>query len=396
MASLGWFHDELVLSDSDKLEYVPRTAKRACRLTPQLVVDEDFSGNALPANWSVFDTGGKVTFADGVMTIAGDGGFNANGVITEGIAPHPGYVEYTSQFNHSALDSIVGFTDDNAALSTALSQPGYNIDSRLKMRLGGTEPAGPVVDADTVYTFRHYYQFRGTDTPSGMQYGVCRLTIQGGDFTDETLVFEYNTYADPTSPWYFMWQSHDVNRWQTIDNFKWYSGYDPSGVPAYVVKDAGEGEVWDGSALATLAASLALPDGYDYTNVTFDYSYDDGTPSWTTGRTLAQLKTAMEAINTDKRYFRLRGNLNSDGDTQVVMMLPDMPEVPLARVTDIPDAENVAPDDTVDGLAGTMDLPELENVLNTDTLRGEAGTYSPSATTSQTKTGVRYARSGVR
>jgi hypothetical protein len=45
-----------------------------------------------------------------------------------------------------------------------------------------------------------------------------------------------------------------------------------------------------------------------------------------------------------------------------------------AYTPDFPAAENVAPDDTVDGDAGTMDLPALSSVDPADTLRGTSGT----------------------
>ena len=69
----------------------------------------------------------------------------------------------------------------------------------------------------------------------------------------------------------------------------------------------------------------------------------------------------------------------------------------VAGTIDLPALSSVDPLDTLEGVAGTMDVPELSSVLDSDTLRGEVGTAtSGETTTSQTNTGIRRTRTGVR
>jgi len=61
----------------------------------------------------------------------------------------------------------------------------------------------------------------------------------------------------------------------------------------------------------------------------------------------------------------------NDGGTCIITMFQFVGSLSAA---DYPDRENVAPDDTVNGLAGTMDLPALSSIDPADTLRGSTGT----------------------
>ncbi len=320
MASLGWFHDELTLSDSDKLEYVENSGKRACKLS--LLLDhEDALDDGAPADYTVVDGGSAVfDYSSGYLDFtAGDGGDGLKS--DDQFADLPYRFELDVQLKTATGGPYIGCNQAN------------NIADSYHLFLAGNNGVGCMSPKKANRIWAYIFNV-GSDewttvkiTRDDITVGDFHLIASGGSY-DGTIACPVAAQNSGAGAFYTMiGGTAGINFWAR--NLKLYLGYDTGGEYGYVVKDAGADKLWDGAQLATLAASLAEPDGIDYTNVTFDYSYDDGTPSWDTGNTLAQLKAHMEAIATNKRYFRLEGNLNSDAATQVVMMLPDMPEVPI-------------------------------------------------------------------
>lgn len=324
MASLGWFHDELTLSDAAKLEYVDNTAKRVCQLA--LLLDhEDALDDGDPADYSRINTGPSTfDYTSGYLNFtasaAGDGLVSD----TQFAADTPYRFEIEIQAKNNDNEPAVGC---NHLQSISKGSDLMHISSRNAI--------GRLFPAKNGDVFNDMYCADGDEWTSikidrgHTQLGLTTLKTLSGTFDGQQIQCNTTINGDGSVAFYVMLGASRTGWQGWLRNLKLYLGYDTGGEDGSVVKDAGAGETWDGSVLATLAGSLALPDGFDYTNITFDYSYDDGSASWDTANTLAQLKTHMEAINTDKRYFRLKGNLNSDGDTQALMMLPNMPEVPL-------------------------------------------------------------------
>ena len=407
MASLGWFHDELTLSDSDKLEYIDGTGKRACKLSLVEQWTDDFASDA--GHLTMVDAGANVEVSGGKLKFKGSSAWDANGAYLTALVSvgTPGRFTVPITIRGSKGYCMVGLAraaalDLDDELPNLFFDSSGNLVPREKSLFIRRCIINSSIDIDDTITLEWEWTYDGT-------YWSISVYASGADLADRKLLLHQTTdNVDVNVGFQINAYSAFSTQWE-LDNFKLEQGYDTGGEDGSVVKDAGAGETWDGSELATLAADLDTPDGYDYTNVTFDWSYDDGSASWTTGRTLAQLKSDMQAINTDKRYFRLKGNLNSDGDTQVEMMLPDMPDVPLTvsasggypSEDDVRDGTAFGPETEYEGnLAlpaeaevipgvsygtdgteydGAADLPALSSVLDTDTLLGESGTFDEAA-----------------
>jgi len=376
------------LSDSDKLEWKSGSDELIAQLALQLANSNDFSSGF--GELTEVDAGANVNVVGGHLEIDGSNAWDVNGVASTALVsvdtPHRWTVEMTPHIAVEAYTLIFSTCTTAGTLNRS--------DSGIQIRFQNT---GILVSQGGANI-----NIWGSEVNDGETYtlelevcpdGYMRIYITGEThFTTRTMLAEHwagdmiggnvgcqiQQYRPLATAWDF-------------DNYQRYSGYDTGGEYMQFVADAGAGLGFYGLDFS----NMALPSGLTGTNLKYAYSYDDGTPSYNgSWLTLAQLQ-AVGAVSGNKRYIRLRVQLNSDGDTQEYGAAVNADDG-ISGVFAQPSSDIIAPGEVVNAVTGDMDLPELENVLNTDTLRGEAGTYSPSATTSQTKTGVRYARSGVR
>jgi hypothetical protein len=413
----SWLQEELTLSDAAKLEHVAGTGKRQCKLLLQSAATNDFS-----SGWGELtevDSGSNVEITGGVVEATGDGSWNNNGFhSTATVAmstPGKFVIEVTPRADGDSV-MVVGL-NDAADLDPVSHQLNMRPTATFLGLRGSAEMSTELCDSSdgfavgTTYTLTFEWDADGTQ----------RAYVDGGEWSNVKLIERNGQYVLGLFPNIAFQANHchaEADDWEW-DNYERFSGFDTGGEDGSIVKDAGSGKTWDGSDLATQAASLGTPDGIDYTNVTFDWSYDDGSASWTTGRTLAQLTTDLGAIATNKRYLRIKGNLNSDGNTQITFQMPDMPDVQVHA--DFPDAANVLDDDTVDGNPGTFanvgaanvksgiqwgaggteftgtyspDFPAVGNVTEDDTVDGAAGTYHE-ATAAEVRLGIQFGAGGT-
>jgi|GEM_PF-3925117 len=329
-----WFRDALTLSDSDKLEHVPGSGGRTCRLKlQQSWQDDNFTDFG---HLTEVDSGTNVTVDSGVIKFKGAGVWDANGVRTALVSTNnPGAFRARIKMNEKGYCGI-GFTRDASGLDYNDEVPKVFFDGSGNLALieANTITRRCFVNTlcDVGDTFDIWFEWDWDPVYNVFQ--IFRICIALPDLEDNkfcvfeqltdndvaNIGFQINCYQAFSTPW-------------ELSELEYLDGYDTGGEDGSTVLDAGEGNTWDGSVLATLADDIALPTDDDprvsYDDVTFDVSYDDGTPDWQTGKTLAQLETWMKALDTDKRYFRLKGVFGNDAATQVHMQLPNMAEVPL-------------------------------------------------------------------
>jgi len=374
------------LSDSDKLEWKSGFDELTAQLALQLANSNDFSSGF--GELTEVDAGANVSVAGGKLLVDGSNAWDANGVHLTIPVPKatPGrFVIKCTRTNNARGRATIGIAegaalDRNASNSFRFATDANSSAASLTASYGFSVNDVSISEKNVTYTFECEWGAQGTAfyvTAADYYPTRTRLLACAHGHLPDNIGFEVNVY--------------DAGSDYEFEDYERYSGYDTGGEYMQFVADAGAGLGFYGLDFS----NMALPSGLTGTNLKYQYSYDDGTPSYNgSWLTLAQLQ-AVGAVSGNKRYIRLRVQLNSDGDTQEYGAAVNADDG-ISGVFVQPSSDIIAPGEVVNAVTGDMDLPELENVLNTDTLRGEAGTYSPSATTSQTKTGVRYARSGVR
>jgi len=288
-------------SDADKLEYEPDTDLVRARLKYLLVESDDFANLD---DWTQFDTGGNITLAGGVVSMNGSNAFDVNGIVrTAGVTRANGYFEVKFR-----CASTIRWAAMNTAASAVLDyvyRLGLLPDSVSQVRVytSALQAAQIQFSADTWYTFRLYVLLG----EGSWQLG--RATIQGGAFTEETIIYQGEMIYGQPATIHSGLQRHTTDaalaEWK---EWRWYSGYatdNPTVTLADVDSGADDSE-WDMSTIDFAG---------DTTNLTYKYAYGNtaSPTNWSAALSLANLK--LEA-NPTGRYFRLQIIVASDGDTQ--------------------------------------------------------------------------------
>jgi len=285
------------------------TGVRLYELLPQLLASDDFVNlNA----WDVTDSGGKISVAGGVVSIDGDGTYYHNGMaLSSPVSFADGKFEIKVRWD-TAVKGEDGFGIHNSgSLSVNFAPLGMftHVTGFAAIRVAGTSYFyGQPLDADTWYTFRFYVRINSV-------YGSNEIgvTIQGGSFTEETLIGNGSLYSNFLSDMYFNVTRKGSSSGDPIQlkEWRWYSGFSTAGETLTYVADAGSGQTFTGLDFTNFE-----PDGdWDPINATFAYSFDDGTPSYSAEKTLATLND-VGAVAGSHRYVRMRVTVNSDGATQ--------------------------------------------------------------------------------
>jgi len=378
---MSWLAGALTF-DSDKIEAIPGSAGLAVRLALQEQWTDDFSSDF--GHLTEVDSGANVEVSGGKLKVDGTNVWDANGAYLTDLlsvaTPGRFVIETTIP------DDIYQYCVIGLAAAAALNQD----DEGLKVYFSNT--GGLVVNMKTANVFVGAWEAETTYTCT-FEWDAdktMRAYIDGGSYDNRLLAEIYNNNMGANVGFQINQFSNETNP-REHDNLTLSQGYDTGGEPAYRTIDAGAGKTWDGASIAAWAASLAESDDseLDYTNATYRYDYSDSdTPDWTTGRTFAQLKAWLEAIDTDKRYLHVGVELNSDGDTQCPVALPDAAGQP-----SITSEEGTYPEEgdvlTGSGQYGpngddytpsySPDFPDPANVLVGETTDGEDGTFDEAA-----------------
>jgi len=345
------------LSDSDKLEWATRdyigAEELIARLKFQLVESDDFADLSA---WDETDSGGKVNLAAGVVSLDGNDNWGANGIARSvGVARAQGYFEWKERGDALDGSSLVGIDAANALITSAdvrayratasnLSLSGYYTGATV------SSYADFAFDAATWYTLRIYILNDYNGNPRKVE-----LTVQGGAYPAETSLGVLFGAADIPATLYWLIQRRTSNAAKKVEikEWRWYSGYDTGGEYMEFVADAGAGQVFDGLDWS----NVDLPSGLAGTNLKYKTSYDDDPASYDgSWLTKAQLND-KGAVAGNKRYIRLRVQINSDGDTQ----------------------EYGAAVNADDGISGVFAQPSAAIILTGNTVNAVVGTFDEAA-----------------
>lgn len=341
-----------------ELPSITTAGSRLYKLLYQLVMSETF------ANLDAFDvtqTGvGYCTVSGGILSINGDGTAHHNGCVHKtGVSRGEGYLEFEILSRYGT--SITEYLGLHSASALAApdqcygNRPSTSTDMYCGFPTNGANVGRtPVAGTPgTWYTIRLYIL---KDT--GDNFRRVRFSIEGGtEWPSETVIGVSHgspafNFAATLYPIFNRTTNSAANDTQ-IRNLKWYSGYATDGPTLTYVADAGAGKTFDGF----VPTSLAAIGSWATTNAKFQYSFDDGTPSYNgSWLTLAELN-ALSASTERHRYIRLQVQVNSDGSTQQY-------------------AGELNADD---GTAGSGDFPATSSVLTSDTVQGSAGTFDEAA-----------------
>lgn len=267
-------------------------------------------------DWTEKDSSTLVNLSGGVWTFNGNGSFNANGIYkTTGHARNIGYLEFKYSIPASTANNIFLQLPSTAAFpaagASALSVLGGAVGLVWTVFNSGqqTVVTAPIT-ANTFYTIRLYID----KSANGTSWKAARCTIQGGtEYVIEKEIGRGDYYVTELSdPFFPVFQRVQAStNLASIKEYRWYAGYATDSPYITYTADAGSGKTINGLTFT----NLTLPTGIVDTNLEFDYSFDDGTPSYSSKYSLTALK-ALGAISGSKRYLRVRVYQNSNGTTQ--------------------------------------------------------------------------------
>jgi len=312
-------------------------------------------------SWDVVDSGGNINLAAGVVSLNGDGVLGDNFIRTKA---QYGTVWSKWQFDFMVTNSIASGSCFLGLLVSEISANPYvawqqgNNWLRHKWSSGAlpNSPAGYA--ADTWYTLRIYLQ----PNPSGRT--CVTMTIQGGGFTEETIMVSGETELAIPDPWDLTFNRVVNNANLACVRAVYVSaGLSAAGPTLTYVADAGAGKVIDNFDLTALAAV----GGWATTNCTFAWSFDDGVAAYSAEFTLANLNLQGKQLGRH-RYARLRITVNSDGATQQYAGEINS-DTATDGIGDFPEVNNTYVQDTVQLTAGTLANPtERPECLTTNIL----------------------------
>lgn len=304
------------VSDATKLDLakdhnVALTGERLYQLLLQSVFSDDFPNLN---NWTVVDSGANVTVAGGIVSMNGSGSDTTNGIYkTTGVARANGMVFERKMLRVNANVVAICALHSAGALTATPSCGLFRQNNTVfqEYAIGTDQIFSRALTANTWYTIRTYVGQDGAGS-----WGVRRTTIEGGtEFpTEHEVVYcEGFTGGIPATIYPIMSRrtndGANLSQWK---EFRIYSGFATDGPYLTYVADAGAGRLFDGFTPTNLAAVGS----WATTNAKFQYSFDDGTPSYNgSWLTLAQLN-AETASTARHRYIRLLVQANSDGATQ--------------------------------------------------------------------------------
>lgn len=279
------------------------------QLLHTLSYSTDFPDNT---GWTEVDSGSNVDLSSGIWSFNGNGSFNANGIYKNtpiAISGRGGYVEFKARIPIVALGGEC-LIRSVSGLPTALTgQTGLTVASTvLRNYYAGAQANGVTIRGDIWYTIRIYV------TKDGTSIYDLRHTIQ-----DDTVYLTETEFlslyqAVNIGEWYFNIQRR-TNSAGALLQFKeyreYFGGYSVAAPYVTYACDAGADKYINGLDFT----SLALPSGVSDTNLEFDYSFDDGTPSYSSKYSLTNLQ-ALGSISGTHRYLRIRVYANSNGETQ--------------------------------------------------------------------------------
>lgn len=343
---------------------------------------------AFTAGWTEVDSGTNVNISAGVVTLNGNAAYGNNGMLSQAFTRAEGYFELKASFTASLANQLwMAITNLNALASGAsVNQNGIVVTTgpvaNSFFSASAASGSSPALSLSTYYTFRFYV----TTFSDGSVRGVI-TTIQGGAYTLETelgrITYVGTALADPL---YFFFQRNINNaNLVSVKEFAWFSGYATDAPYVTYTHDAGAGKVFDNFDLT----NLAMPGTVPSTNLTFKYSFDDGTPSYSSALTLANLN-AVGKLTARHRYIRIQVLLNSDGTTQVYADKPNS-DTATDGVGDFADVANVFSNDSIQLVTGTGTAPSAAKVM------ADAGNFGPGAATAPTLplTSVRASSGGA-
>jgi hypothetical protein len=160
---------------------------------------------------------------------------------------------------------------------------------------------------------------------SAGNWNYWRFTLQSPtQYPVETAMLSGDFSASaPLAATFYMQMQRYANNPASLSQFKefrWYSGFSLTGPSMQADEDAGVNKAWRGDEITAAIAAATYPAGFATTNLTFQYSWDDGAAAWSGALTFAAYKAVVLAGR--KRYFRTRVIANSDGVTQVPLAMP--------------------------------------------------------------------------
>lgn len=320
------------LSDSDKLKW-SNLAQKQAELKELKIVTDDFLDLL---NWNEHDTGGKVNLVSQVVQFDGNNNWGQNGIDWNGGQARAEMV-FEGKFRiglkmigggRIALTNSPGLPiPPTGQLYLVFSNDGFDIWDN------GYQVGDAIAyDIDTWYTIR----FRVGKSADGSSWQRVKITIQGGDYTSETAIFDNDcgslTYTDPV---YFSVQryANAASYPFEMKEYRVHSGYAQDGPTIEFIHDAGIGNKFKNLDLT----NLAFPGSISSVNKKIAWSFDDSPASYSGFLTLAELN-ALGKQTANKQFIRFKIRLDSDGITPVYAA-----KIDAANATDWPTATFPAP-----------------------------------------------------
>lgn len=289
------------------------TGSDVYELIEQTLISDNFANLN---NWTVADPQSKITVSNNSVIADGTGVFATPTGISRQLTRAKMCIQIKYLDNGTLANNFGVYINNANAFPTANAANGvlaWTLSSLTTQGFAGTGTHIPMLNvaAQTEYTLTICID-QGT---IGGTWTKVKMKIVGGVFTD-TVPNEITTYVRTTeiaNPFYLFFHriaSSSSNK-ITWKEFKVLSGYATDSPHVLYTADAGTGKTINGLDFT----NLALPSGVADTNLEFDYSFDDGTESWSSKYSLTALK-ALGAISGSKRYLRMRVYQNSNGETQ--------------------------------------------------------------------------------
>lgn len=296
-----------VISDTTKVQETC-AGSDVYKLIPQPILVDNFIDLA---NFIEVDPDNKINVVSNTVTFDGDGSSYLTHGIRKAFDRNIGYVEI--KFSTPVLSG--GHCSIGISNTAALIYAGVLCmiqDGGIYFQNSNAIYSAPLpIEINTFYTLG----FSIDKSADGTSWKRLKITIGGGVYASETLVgyseFAATAITTATPTFYVTRRLSNPAALLIVKEYREYFGLPTVPAPVVFTSDAGTGKTINGVNFT----NLALPIGIVDTNLEFDYSFDDGTPSYSSKYSLTALK-ALGAISGSKRYLRIRVYQNSNGTTQ--------------------------------------------------------------------------------
>lgn len=307
-----------VLSDATKLKFSNINLQLAETIYLPVIVEDFANLNA----WTESDPSNKINLSGGEISFDGANSTTLGIFYTAGIARANGYLELKIKYPGDIPNALFFCLSPYAAVSywnSAYIRTIGNEAGALSLTVRhDSYPLswGTSIVASTYYTVRMYIG----KSNNGTSWKKMRCTIQSPASSEIELCAADAVFTEHAATIYPFISRYTASPTllSYVKEFRWYSGYATDAPYVEYIHDAGVGLAFDNFDLT----AFAMPGTVPTTNLTFAYSFDDGTPSYSAALTLANLQ-AVGKLTARHRYIRMRVYANSDGATLVYVDKPN-------------------------------------------------------------------------